>query len=150
MFFGSARQAFLGFLSRLTPQTIFLALAIILGAKLDLKQPSYTVQGFINVLLPLLCFAMCIGAAIASITLFAEQAVASDPRYDRFAVWVKKKFSLPWYKNICVLIRGIWRYNKRMLLQVMLVVAVTELGFLATVVVAVQTAMASPLLRAHG
>lgn len=149
MFFGDTRQAFLEFLSRLTPQALFLTLAIVFGSKLDLSKFLFTWQGLKNALPMALCITVFMGAALASVTLFIEKSITSDPKHDKYAARVRK-LSLTKGRRVCVLLRGIWVFNKRMLVQIALVLGVMEVGFLATIVVALQAAMSSPLLKLHG
>lgn len=90
MFFGEARKALLEFLRNLTPQILFMTLAIILGAKLDLSHFDLSLNGIKNAGPFVMCIIVFMGAAMANTTLFIDSAITSNESLDKAANEIKE------------------------------------------------------------
>lgn len=146
MFFGEGRRALLEFLRNLTPQILFMTLAIVLGAKLDMSHFDFSPQGIKNAGPFVMCIIVFMGAAIANTTLFIDAAITSNESLDNAANEIKemqlKALPRTWH-----LACAAWRFNKPAFVQLALALIITEAAIVAIFLLAIQGALASPLLH---
>ncbi|MBC3953644.1 MULTISPECIES: hypothetical protein [Pseudomonas] len=149
MFFGENRKAFLEFLRNLTPQALFLTLAFVFGSKLDLSlspgafDPTFEgIKRTIPFLFSLLVF---IGACLANMSLFIESAVSSPAELKERLKTITRE-EPHFFKRQKKLARATWQDNKSGYLEVILVLLISQIAFIAVVVVAAQAALSSTFL----
>ena len=145
MFTGEGRKAFLEFLRNLTPQVLFLTIALISGSKLDLTKFDFSGSGFWNAFPFAMCLMVFFGAAIANIGLFIENAVTSNPALDREVEEIKSTTISAW-KRTWLCLCAAWKHNKPAFVQIILALAICEIAFVVVFVIAIQGAIASPLV----
>lgn len=145
MFTGGSRKEFLEFLRNLTPQILFLTLALILAAKLDLSKLEISTQGVKNAAPFVLCLWIFFGAAIANIGLFIDTAITSNPSLDEQVECINKQDIKPLRKT-WNLICAAWKHNKPAFFQILVVMAIAETALVAVFIIAIQGAVASPFV----
>lgn len=146
MFFGEGRRALLEFLRNLTPQILFMTLAIVLGAKLDMSHFDFSPNGIKNAGPFVMCVIVFMGAAMANTTLFIDSAITSNESLDKAANEIKemqlKALPRTWH-----LACAAWKLNKPAFAQLALALIITEAAIVAVFLLAIQGALASPLLH---
>lgn len=146
MFFGEGRKALLEFLRNLTPQILFMSLAFILGAKLDLSHFEFSLKGLQQAAPFVMCVLVVLGAMMANVTLFIDSAINSNESLDSEAERIKamKLKALP---RTLQLILAAWKFKKLAFLEVVLALVIAEAAILAVFLLAIQGALTSPFLR---
>lgn len=145
MFIGEGRKAFLEFLRNLTPQILFLTISLISGSKLDLTQFDFSGSGLWNAFPFAMCLIVFFGAAIANIGLFIENAITSNPALDGELEEIKSKAVIAW-KRTWLCLCAAWKHNKPAFVEIILALAICEIAFVVVFIVAIQGAIASPLI----
>ncbi|MBR0566902.1 hypothetical protein J5J83_12335 [Azoarcus sp. L1K30] len=148
MFTGEGRKAFLEFLRNLTPQIVFLTLALIWGTKLDLTKFDLSFSGIWNMLPFAMCLFVFFGAAIANLGIFVDASITSTPALDEKKKEIKAS-SAKALKKTWLLICAAWKHNKVSVLNLFLVMAICEIALVAVFIIAIQGAISSPFVR-HG
>lgn len=143
MFTGEARRALLEFLRNLTPQILFLTLALMLGMKLDLTRVNLSGQGVANAAPFVMCLIVFFGATVANVSLFIDTAITSNAALDEQVAAIKKQDLKAW-KRTSRLICAAWKHNKPVFFQLFLVLAIAETAMVAVFIAAIQGAVMSP------
>lgn len=146
MFTGEARRAFLEFLRNLTPQILFLTMALVSSSNLELKEFDLSASGLWRTLPFALCIFIFLGSAMANVGLFIDSAVTSSPELDKRAGEIKSTDVSTW-KRTWLLLFAAWKYNKSAFFQIILVMAICEVAFVVVYIVAVQGAISSPFFK---
>lgn len=146
MFLGEGRRAFLEFLRNLTPQILFLTLALIYGSKLDQTRFELSGAGVWTATPFVLCLLVFFGSTIANMGLFVDGAISSTPALDEQVAEIKAK-KIPAWMRTWHLICAAWRHNKPAFFQLLLVMAICEIALVAVFIVAIQGAAASPFIK---
>jgi hypothetical protein len=146
MFFGDSRRAFLEFLRNLTPQILFLTLSLIVGSKLDLTKFRLDSVGVGNAFPFVLCLLIFFGATMANVTLFVDAAITSNEKLDMEVSEIKAK-GLKSHRLTWALLCAAWEHNKPAFFQLAMSLLIAEFAFVAVFVIAIQGALASPLLQ---
>ncbi|MCV4288641.1 hypothetical protein OH708_12045 [Pseudomonas capsici] len=144
MFFGTNRKALLEFLRNLTPQVLFLTLALILTTNLDLKKFDISIEGFKRTAPFLSCLLVFIGAFLANMTQFIDSALISPLKLKKLADVITRREKKFWTKLVKLTVAA-WRHNKSGFFEVGLVLCISYVAFLAVVLVAIQGALSSSL-----
>jgi len=142
MFFGDGRTAFLEFLRNLTPQILFLTLAIVLSAGLDLSHFEITIQGFKNAAPYVICLGFFYGSVTANCTKFLDASIAASGAM-KIQVGRVQARGLGPLRTTVALVRASWQYEKAMILKVVLVAVVAEAGVVTVFFAARQGAISS-------
>jgi len=146
MFLGEGRKAFLEFLRNLTPQILFLTLALVIGSKLDFRTLRLDATGIKNAAPFVLCVWIFFGAALANMTMFIDAVITSNAKLDSEVAAIKKKGLKPMRLTLALL-GAAWQHNRTAFAQTLLSLLVVEIAFVGVFIVALQGAMASPLLH---
>lgn len=146
MFLGNGRKALLEFLRNLTPQILFLTIALISAASLDLNKPQWDWDGLRNVLPSVACLLIFIGATIANMTTFVEAALESNEELDKEVAAIRARNLKP-YRLTTALLFAALKHNKPAFAKVTLSVIIAEFALVAVFITAIQGAIASPLLH---
>lgn len=146
MFFGDGRKAFLEFLRNLTPQILFLTLALIVGSRLDLTAPKFDTEGVRNAIPFFMCLLIFFGAVIANMTMFIEAAIVSNEKLDGEVAAIKAK-GLKSLKLTWALLCAAWKHNKSAFFQLALTLIIIEIAFVIVFVISIQGALVSPIFK---
>lgn len=146
MFFGEGRKALLEFLRNLTPQIIFLTLALLFGSKLNLNKFQFTIEGVSNFIPFFMSLIVFFGASMANITTFIDSAITSNESLNKEIEAIKGQ-NLKALRRTWNLICAAWKHNKSAFFQLVLALVVAEASFVAVFILAIQGAIASPFLQ---
>jgi hypothetical protein len=116
MFTGNNRKAFLEFLRNLTPQILFLTMALILGTRIDLSKFEFSFAGAINFFPFGMCMVIFFGSFIANITLFLDSAITSTENLDKQVEMIANQ-KINSLKKSWLLIKAAWKFNKPVFLK---------------------------------
>lgn len=146
MFAGETRRAFLEFLRNLTPQILFLTIALISSSNLELNKFDLSAAGLWRTLPFALCIFVFLGSAMANVGIFIDSAVTSSPELDERTEEIRSTDVSSW-KRTWLLICAAWKHNKSAFFQIILAMVICEVAFVVVYIVAVQGAIASPFFK---
>ncbi|MGE8099699.1 hypothetical protein [Pseudomonas fluorescens] len=145
MFLGEGKRALLEFLRNLTPQILFLTLAIIFSTKLDLETFDFSFEGVKRSFAFVMCLLVFIGAWVANMSSFIESVLKSPEELEKIAAEIRCQ-KIAFWKRTWMLFCANCRCNKLVFFEVALVVVITHIALGAVFFSAVQSAVVSPLV----
>lgn len=140
MFFGNQRAAFLEFLRNLTPQVLFLTVALITGSQLDLGHFQFDGQGIKNAVPYLLSIAVFMAALVANTTLFIEKAVSSSDPLDVELIRIRAT-PIKRRQKIFRAIAASWIHNRTAFIEIVMAAIFVQAGFVVVALMAIRTAI---------
>lgn len=137
MFSIEFRRAFLEFLRNLTPQILFLTVALVIGTEVNLHDFQPNVAGIKNVVSYFLCLAVLLAAYYANTTSFFDTCYLLLPKRETESPDNKELQPKGWKK-----ISNFWRKSKAIFLLAMLILVVSSSGLVAVALTAKHGAVA--------
>lgn len=130
MFTEQSQRALLEFLRNLTPQILFLTLAIVFFTDLDVTHFEWTLDGLHNAAPSALCLVVFFVAMVASMNAFLQQFIVSSPEMDEAAVQIRQRGLGAW-RTTWLLLKAAFKHNKTALFEAVLALTVCLGAFVA-------------------
>lgn len=137
MIFSYARAPFLEFLRNLTPQVMLFSIAIVLGSKLDLS--IFDFGNTWNTIPFLVVMATFFAAAIANMFMFMEGACRSFSDIDAESKRLHGE-GITGARHLKALGLMLFRKSKILFAELLLVMAIIQVGFLVVFIASIQAA----------
>ena len=142
MFIGNGRAAFLEFLRNLTPQVVFLTLALIVSLKINFQVFQPDLEGLKTILPFAICILVFFASFIANTTKFIESAISSNEELDKEvkAIYENK---LGFWKKISLIFQATLKLNKKVFIEIILCIIFSYAGFYVASSMAIQGAISA-------
>lgn len=130
----------------MSPQILLLAVAMVMSAKLDLKHIVWTWEGFKTALPFFAIMLTVLGAMAANTSTFIQKASSAPARMRRVVRLIERIFKDKPIRQLLALLWAVWKHNKLGAVQIILAIAIADIGFATEFVSAFPAA--GTLLRA--
>ncbi|MBV4458060.1 hypothetical protein KVG96_08885 [Pseudomonas sp. COR58] len=144
MFFGNGRKPLLDFLRNMTPQILFLAIALVAGSKLNLDKFDLSFDGVRRTLPFAMCLFVFFASTLANLTTFLEESLVAVQKNG--SVRSLELDGVQGVRRIWLLLVDAWSRHKLSVFRMVLVMVVAETAMVAVFLMGIQSAAVSPFL----